>query len=67
MLKPAEQYRELVLEIEDTGRRVYIQNKEIKPFLGGMGMSIISTSQGVMTEAQARRKGIGGEVLLQVC
>ena len=53
--------------VSKPGRRVYIQNKEIKPFLGGMGTSIISTSQGVMTEAQARRKGIGGEVLLQVC
>ena len=48
------------------GRRAYTNRKEIKPVLGGMGVSILSTSQGVMTDKEARQKGIGGEVLLQV-
>ena len=52
--------------VSKPGRRVYIQNSEIKPFLGGIGVAVISTSQGVMTEEQAKKKGIGGEVLLQV-
>ncbi|MBN1522433.1 MAG: 30S ribosomal protein S8 [Candidatus Aureabacteria bacterium] len=52
--------------ISRPGRRVYLQNKEVKPFLGGMGLAVISTSQGVMTDMEAKKKGIGGEVLLKV-
>ncbi|MCK5707201.1 MAG: 30S ribosomal protein S8 [Candidatus Aureabacteria bacterium] len=52
--------------ISTPGRRMYVSGKEIKPVLGGIGVSIISTSQGVMTNKEARVKGIGGEVLLNV-
>ncbi len=52
--------------ISKPGRRVYIQAEEIKPFLRGLGISVISTSKGVMTDKEAKKKGIGGEVLLQV-
>jgi small subunit ribosomal protein S8 len=48
------------------GRRVYRKAQEIRPVLAGIGMEIISTSQGLVTDAQARELGIGGEVICQV-
>jgi small subunit ribosomal protein S8 len=48
------------------GRRTYVDAKQIPRVLGGMGTSIVSTSQGVMTGHDARAAGIGGEVLAQV-
>ena len=52
--------------ISKPSRRIYLNSKEIKPVLNGMGIAIISTSKGVMTGAQARRENIGGEILCQV-
>lgn len=49
--------------VSKPGRRIYVGKKEIPWVLSGMGIAILSTSQGVMTDQQARRKGIGGEVL----
>ena len=48
------------------GRRVYARRSEIPRVLGGLGIAIVSTSSGVMTGSEARRKGLGGEVLAQV-
>jgi small subunit ribosomal protein S8 len=48
------------------GRRVYRGAKELKPVLAGIGIEIISTSQGLLTDEQARERGIGGEVLCEV-
>ena len=48
------------------GRRVYRGKDELPKVLGGMGISIISTSAGLMTDAQARAKGLVGEVIGQV-
>ena len=48
------------------GRRTYVDAKHIPKVLGGMGTSIISTSNGVMTGHDARAAGVGGEVLAQV-
>lgn len=48
------------------GRRTYVGAGQIPKVLGGMGTSIVSTSQGVMTGHDARTAGIGGEVLAQV-
>jgi small subunit ribosomal protein S8 len=48
------------------GRRVYASRDEIPRVLGGLGIAIVSTSSGVMTGREARRKGLGGEVLAQV-
>lgn len=45
------------------GRRMYVGRGELPRVLGGLGVAIISTSQGVMTDKQASRKGVGGEVL----
>lgn len=47
-------------------RRVYVGAKEIPKVLGGLGVNILSTSQGVMTGRQARKINIGGELLCSV-
>ena len=52
--------------ISRPGLRVYAKKDEIPRILGGLGIAIISTSQGVMTDKQARRRGLGGEVLCYV-
>jgi small subunit ribosomal protein S8 len=48
------------------GRRTYVDARHIPRVQGGMGTTIISTSQGVMTGHDARRRGIGGEVVAEV-
>ncbi len=55
-----------VKRISKPGRRVYVAKDDIPWVLSGMGIAILSTPQGVMTGAQARRKGIGGEVIATV-
>lgn len=52
--------------ISKPGRRVYAQKHEIPRVLGGLGIAIISTSKGLMTDRQARREGLGGEVICYV-
>lgn len=48
------------------GRRVYVGKGELPWVLSGMGISIVTTSKGIMTGQQARRLGVGGEVLCKV-
>jgi small subunit ribosomal protein S8 len=48
------------------GRRTYVNSQEIPKVLGGMGTAIMSTSKGVMTGHDARRVGVGGEVVAYV-
>jgi small subunit ribosomal protein S8 len=48
------------------GRRVYFGREEVPTVLGGLGTSILTTSRGVMTGREARRQGVGGEVLCNV-
>ena len=45
------------------GRRVYRKQKDIPRVLDGLGVAILSTSQGILTDHEARRMGVGGEVL----
>lgn len=52
--------------ISKPGLRVYANHKEIPKVLGGIGIAIMSTSHGVMTDRQARSKGLGGEVICYV-
>ena len=52
--------------VSKPGRRVYVGADEIPHVLGGLGISILSTSQGIMTGQEARRRRIGGEVLCYV-
>jgi small subunit ribosomal protein S8 len=55
-----------VERISRPGRRVYTQKKEIPWVLSGMGISILSTPKGVMTGQNARKNGVGGEILCKV-
>ena len=48
------------------GRRVYLASEDIPRVLGGMGISVISTSQGLLTGQEARRRGVGGELICTV-
>ncbi|MGH2672128.1 MAG: 30S ribosomal protein S8 [Actinomycetota bacterium] len=52
--------------ISTPGRRIYVGRGELPRVLGGLGISIVSTSHGVMTDRDASRRGIGGEVLAHV-
>jgi len=52
--------------VSTPGRRIYRRKDDIPRILGGWGSVILSTSQGVMTDKEARRAGLGGEVLAQV-
>ena len=47
-------------------RRTYMKSKDIKPVLNGMGINIISTSKGVLTDRQARQENVGGEILCTI-
>ena len=49
--------------ISKPGLRVYAKNDEIPKVLNGLGIAIISTSKGIMTDKEARKENIGGEVL----
>ncbi|MCK8816194.1 30S ribosomal protein S8 [Natroniella sulfidigena] len=52
--------------ISKPGLRVYADKEEVPKVLGGLGIAIISTSHGVMTDKSARKEGIGGEVICYV-
>lgn len=57
---------ESISRVSRSGLRVYRGKDELPKVLGGLGISIISTSAGLLTDAQARSKGLGGEVIGQV-
>ncbi|MBT3312824.1 MAG: 30S ribosomal protein S8 [Desulfobacterales bacterium] len=52
--------------VSKLSRRVYVKSRDIKPILNGMGISIISTSKGIMTDKQARNGNVGGEILCNI-
>jgi small subunit ribosomal protein S8 len=52
--------------VSKPGLRVYTNRKELPRVLGGIGIAIISTSSGIMTDREARRQGLGGEVLCYI-
>lgn len=55
-----------IKRISKPGLRVYAKNAELPRVLGGLGIAIISTSKGIMSDKQARREGLGGEVIAYV-
>ncbi|MEK6619888.1 MAG: 30S ribosomal protein S8, partial [Chloroflexota bacterium] len=57
---------ERIERVSRPGLRVYARRTEMPRVLGGLGIAIVSTSAGVMTGREARRKGLGGEVLAHV-
>ena len=46
--------------------RIYVNSKEIKPVLNGLGISVLSTSKGLLTDRQSRKENIGGEILCNI-
>ena len=52
--------------VSKPGLRVYVKKNEIPRYYGGLGVSVLSTSEGLMTGKQAWRKGLGGELLCYV-
>jgi small subunit ribosomal protein S8 len=68
-LKYDDQNTPLIQRIERVSkpsRRVYAGVEELPKVQGGLGVAVVSTSKGVMTDRQARKLGVGGEVLCQV-
>ncbi|OGL19030.1 MAG: 30S ribosomal protein S8 [Candidatus Rokubacteria bacterium RIFCSPLOWO2_12_FULL_71_19] len=55
-----------LVRVSRPGRRVYVGKDKIPSILGGMGVAILSTSRGVMTDREVRKLGLGGEVLAYV-
>jgi small subunit ribosomal protein S8 len=52
--------------VSKPGRRVYVGKRSIPWVLNGIGVAVMTTSQGVMTDQEARQKGVGGEILCRV-
>jgi small subunit ribosomal protein S8 len=55
-----------IRRVSKPGLRVYAKAPELPRVLGGLGVAVISTSQGLLTDRQARKRGVGGEVLAYV-
>jgi small subunit ribosomal protein S8 len=68
-LKYGQGERNVIVGIERVSkpsRRVYVKSKDIKPVLNGMGIAILSTSKGIMTDKRARNEIAGGEILCNI-
>nr|YP_009432843.1 ribosomal protein S8 [Cassytha filiformis]ATL22084.1 ribosomal protein S8 [Cassytha capillaris]ATL22035.1 ribosomal protein S8 [Cassytha filiformis]AUN45122.1 ribosomal protein S8 [Cassytha filiformis]AXV54164.1 ribosomal protein S8 [Cassytha filiformis]QWL21268.1 ribosomal protein S8 [Cassytha filiformis] len=59
-------YRTILKRISRPGLRIYSNHQRIPRILGGMGIIILSTSRGIMTDREARLEGIGGEILYYI-
>ena len=55
-----------IKRVSKPGCRVYSRSKDLRPVLNGLGISIVSTSSGVMSDREARQQKLGGEVLCEV-
>ena len=55
-----------VQRVSRPGRRIYCRKNEIKPVLSGIGTQVVSTSQGLLTDSEARERGVGGEILCEI-
>lgn len=55
-----------VKRISKPGRHLYVRKNQIPRVMAGLGIAILSTNQGIMSDSEARRKGIGGEILAYV-
>jgi len=55
-----------IKRVSKPGRRVYSGAAKLRPVLGGLGISVISTSRGVISDREARQRRLGGEVLCEV-
>jgi small subunit ribosomal protein S8 len=55
-----------IKKISKPGLRVYVKKNEIPRVLGGLGIAVISTSKGLLTDKAARKEGVGGEVIAYI-
>jgi small subunit ribosomal protein S8 len=55
-----------IKRVSKPGLRVYTKSSEVPRVLGGLGISVLSTSQGLLTDREARKRKVGGEILCQV-
>lgn len=55
-----------IRRVSKPGRRVYSGAKDLAPVLNGLGISVVSTSGGVLSDREARQKNLGGEVLCEI-
>ncbi|MDN5344413.1 MAG: small subunit ribosomal protein [Clostridia bacterium] len=55
-----------IKRISRPGLRIYARKGEVPKVLGGLGLAVISTSKGILTDKQARREGVGGEVICYI-
>ncbi len=55
-----------IKRVSKPGRRVYSHAKELRPVLEGLGIRVVSTSRGVISDREARQRNIGGEVLCEI-
>ena len=55
-----------IKRISKQGQRIYIKKDELKPIRQGYGFIVISTSQGLMTNSEANKKGLGGELICEI-
>jgi small subunit ribosomal protein S8 len=68
-LKYIDDYISVIREIRRVskpGRRIYVKKDEIPRVMGGLGISILSTSKGIVTGLKARSSGVGGEIICTV-
>ncbi len=55
-----------VKRISKPSRRIYTPKKKLPRVLGGYGMAIVSTSQGMLSDAECRKRGVGGEIICEI-
>jgi small subunit ribosomal protein S8 len=55
-----------IRRVSKPGRRIYSKARDLRPILNGLGISIISTSRGVVSDREARQRNLGGEVLCEI-
>ncbi len=55
-----------IKRVSKPGRRVYSKARDLRPILQGLGITVLSTSRGVVSDREARQKNLGGEVLCEI-
>ncbi len=68
-LKYDKKQKHVILNIDRVSkpsRRVYLKSKDVKPVYNGLGVAILSTSKGIMSDKNARKENVGGEVLCNI-
>ncbi|MGI6400752.1 MAG: 30S ribosomal protein S8 [Thermoguttaceae bacterium] len=55
-----------IRRISSPGRRMYVRSKNLRPVLNGLGIYVLSTNRGVMSDREAREQNVGGEILCEI-